>query len=399
MNRDLRLRVEGALPERLIQRALREGAQFARVRRVEPRVILVEADAHSAGIVRALCERYWLDCRVLRRGGWAAALDVLRRRWTLAPGLLLCALICALALSRVWLVDVRFTGPNAVHGDERAIRECLRENGVSVGMPASGVDADLLQSELLAEAGDLSFVGVRRQGVRLLVEAAPEVPAPQVYELGYARDLVAARDGVVDSVEVRAGEAAVQPGDTVRAGQLLIRGEEARTKEETAPVGASGEVIARCWCEGSAEGALSGVEKRRTGAVRVESALELLGFSLPLSECEGFASEETEVELLPVGGLFLPLEVRRIVHYETAPARVEIDEAALEARLTALAEADARAKLLRLGDDWEYSAAWTDVERIGNSLRVRAVYEVRAGIAVTRDALKQEVSKLGKRST
>ena len=387
MNRDIRLRIEGSLLERLIQRALREGACFARVRRTAPRVILVDADERSAEILTRLCERFWLDCRVLRRGGGAALMDTIRRRWTIAPGLLLCALVCALFLSRIWLVDVAFTGPSAELGDARAIRQCLEDNGVRVGMATSNLDASLLQTELLAEAGDYSFVGVRRQGIRLLVEASPEVPAPDLYALGYARDLVAARDGVVESVTVHSGQACVQPGDTVRAGQVLIRGEEDLTREETTPVGALGEVIARCWDEGSAEGELSRTALRRTGAAEMESTLSLLGFSLPLTDCAGFPSEDVELEILPVGGLFLPLEVRRSVHWETAPVREETDAARLEAALTALAQAEARSRLARDGVGWRNEAVWTDVNREGNTLRVRAVYEIYTDIAVTRDEL------------
>ena len=387
MNRDIRLRVEGSLLERLIQRALREGASFARIRRIDKRVILVDADEHSAEILTKLCERFWLDCRVLRRGGSAAFMDTLRRRWTIAPGLLLCALVCALFLSRIWMVDVVFTGPSAASGDERAIRECLADNGVAVGMAASAVDTNLLQAELMAEAGDFSFIGVRRQGVRLLVEASPEVAAPELYELDYARDLVAARDGVVESINVHSGQACVQPGDTVRAGQVLIRGEEDLTKEETTPVGALGEVIARCWYEGSAEGEVSRVALRRTGKTDMESTLTLLGFSLPLTDCDGYASEDLGLEILPVGGLFLPLEIRRTVHYETAPVREETDAAQLEARLAALAQAEARSKLARDGIDWNDASAWTDAQRNGNTLRVRAVYEIYTDIAVTRDQL------------
>ena len=389
MNRDIRLRIEGSLLERLIQRALREGASFARIRRSEKRVILVDADEHSAEILTRLCERFWLDCRVLRRGGGAALMDTLRRRWTVAPGLLLCALTCALFLSRIWMVDVSFTGPSAAAGNERAIRECLADNGVSVGMAATAVDTNLLQAELMAEAGDFSFIGVRRQGIRLLVEASPEVAAPELYELGYARDLVAARDGVVESVNVHSGQACVKAGDTVRAGQVLIRGEEDLTKEETTPVGALGEVIARCWYEGSAEGELSRTAMRRTGNVDMESTLSLMGFALPLTGCDGYAAEETELEILPVGGLFLPLEIRRTVHYETAPVREEADAAQLEVRLAALALSEARSKLARDGIAWQDASAWTDAERNGNTLRVRAVYEIYTDIAVTRDALRE----------
>ena len=80
MNHDLRLRVEGAYPERLLERCLTRGARFARVRRTGARTLILDTDAHSAEIVLALCKRYGLNHRVLRHGGLSALLQGLRRR-------------------------------------------------------------------------------------------------------------------------------------------------------------------------------------------------------------------------------------------------------------------------------------------------------------------------------
>ena len=263
-------------------------------------------------------------------------------------------------------------------------------------MAASAVDAERLQKRLLAEAGDYSFIGVRVQGIRLLVEASPEVPAPEVYEISRARDLVAARDGVVESVTVHSGEASVQAGETVRMGQTLIRGEEDRSKEETNPVAALGEVIARCWYEGSAQAPMEKRIVTPTGRSETECRLALLGFSAPITECEGYASETLDEEILPVVGLFLPLEVVRTTHSEVEERRENVDEAALEATLTALARAELQAKLTADGIDYDLAAAWEDVSRSDGMLRVRAVYEIFTDIAVSRDALAEEVNETWK---
>ena len=394
MNHDLRLRVEGAYPERLLQRCLTRGARFARVRRSGPRTLILETDAHSAEIVLALCKRYGLNHRVLRHGGLSALLQGLRCRWTLALGLILCAALCWSFLSRIWRIDVSFTG--SVPGSEAALRRCIAEQGVRPGMAASAVDAERLQKRLLAEAGDYSFIGVRVQGVRLLVEASPEVPAPEVYEISRARDLVAARDGVVESVTVHSGEASVKAGETVRMGQTLIRGEEDRSKEETNPVAALGEVIARCWYEGSAQAPLEKRIVTPTGRSETECCLALLGFSAPITECEGYASETLDEEILPVVGLFLPLEVVRTTHSEVEERRENVDEAALEATLTALARAELQAKLTADGIDYELAAVWEDVSRSDGMLRVRAVYEIFTDIAVSRGVLSEEVNETWK---
>ena len=264
------------------------------------------------------------------------------------------------------------------------------------GMAASAVDAERLQKRLLAEAGDYSFIGVRVQGIRLLVEASPEVPAPQFYEISRARDLVARQDGVVESVTVHSGETNVRPGDTVRRGQTLIRGEEDKSKEETNPVSALGEVIARCWYEGSAQAPLEKRIVTPTGRSETECRLALLGFSAPITECEGYASETLDEEILPVVGLFLPLEVVRTTHSEVEERRENVDEAALEATLTALARAEIQAKLTADGIDYELAAAWEDVSRTDGMLRVRAVYEIYTDIAASRDVLSEEVNETWK---
>ena len=394
MNHDLRLRVEGAYPERLRERCLTRGARFARVRRSGPRTLILETDARSAEIVLALCKRYGLNHRVLRHGGLSALLRQMRCRWTLALGLILCAALCWGFLSRIWIIDVAFTG--SVPGDASALRRCIAEEGLRPGIAASAVDAERLQKRLLANAGDYSFIGVRVQGIRLLVEASPEVPAPEVYEISHARDLVAARDGVVESVTVHSGDASVQVGDTVRRGQTLIRGEEDKSKEETTPVSALGEVIARCWYEGSAQGSLEKRIVTPTGRSENACRLELLGFSAPITECAGYKSEKLDEEILPVVGLFLPLEIVRTTHLEVEERTESVDAAALEAHLTVLARGEIQAKLAADGIDYELASTWEDVSRADGMLRVRAVYEVYTDIAVSRDVLSEEVNETWK---
>lgn len=391
MRRDVLLRVEGALLEKLLQRALDRGARFARIRRSGARAMTLATDDQGAQILLGLCKKYGLNLRVLRRGGMAALRDRLRARWTLLPCAALGLLLCALALSRLWWVDVRFTGPCAELGSRVAILQALESSGVRAGMPAAKIDADGLQRQLLAECAGYSFIGVRRQGVRLLVEASPEVPAPQLYALHRARDLVAARDGVVESISVRAGVACVKPGDTVRAGDLLIRGEERKSDEETAPVAALGEVVARCWFEDSARAPLEQRELRRTGRASRGCRLRLFGMEFVLSPCERFDSEEVETEILPVGGLFLPLELERCAHYETRAHSAPADGAALEARLSALSRAGALRKIAVSGADFDRAQSWTEASRADGFMTVRAVYEIYTDIAVTRDALTEEV--------
>lgn len=397
MNHDVQLRIEGSLLERLINRALHAGASFARICRNGKRSILISTDERSAVILISLCEKYFLDCRILRRSGMPAVRDSIRKRWTLLPALLLCVILSMLFLSRIWLVNIRFNGPHPELGNPESIRSILAENGIKPGISAAQIDSNRLQKQLLSSAGDYSFIGVRRQGVRLLVEAAPEVPSPDTFQIGYARDLIAARDGVVESISVLAGSACVKPGDTVHAGQTLIRGEEtvatdAETREEiTAPVGALGEVVARCWYEGRADGYIKSTVPTRTGRKSTQVQLKLMNHCIPLVDGESYLQFESETERIPIVGLFLPLELEKATRFETENTVHTANPETLEKHLESLARADALKQLSADGISCQIASHWTDAEQNDNILRLRAVYEIYTDIATTRDAFIEEV--------
>ena len=380
----VRLRVEGLMLEKLTARALNEGARFSRLTRVGRRVLLVETDAAGAAVLEALCQRFSISCRRLENRGLYALLLRLKRRRTLPAALIVCAACMALFFSRVWFVDVVCV--SGATPDLAPIRQRLSELGVRPGMARSDLDAEALQGELAAADSDCSFVGARLQGVRLHIELAAAVAEPELYELDGGRDLVAGCDGVVESVRVLSGAAAVAPGDVVRRGQTLIRGEERVTKEETRSIAALGDVTVRTWTQGEAAAPIRRTVWRDTGRKSVSAELRLWDFSRPLTGREEYARFRAKTETLPVGGMFLPLEIVRTTRWETEPRPETSDPNALERNLTLLARAQALS--MRPETPCEIAREWTEKQTDADgNLRVRAVVEWKTSVAVTRGAL------------
>ncbi|HIS02303.1 MAG TPA: sporulation protein YqfD [Candidatus Pullichristensenella avicola] len=387
----IRLRVEGLRLERLLERALAEGASFSRVERDGARAMILETGARGARVVGKLCARHSLRLETVCVTGADALARFCRRRWTLLPGLLLGAALLFLYTQRIWIVDVAILGDRAAAFDAAQVRAMLTQMDVHPGMAAADVDVEGIELSLSAASEEFSFVGARIQGVRLLVEVAPSLQAPEVYDLNSARDLVAACDGVVVSVNVQSGVAAVQPGDIVRRGEVLIRGEERASAEETRGVAARGEVVARAWVEASAEAECTRVERVYTGRTRTGSALRFLRWSWPLSPAEPFSQCEAREEFLPVGGLFLPLMIERVTYAEYAQKRVRVDETALKTELSERAFATAGEEIAQIDDGTlQVVDKWIDYSMIeGGRLRANAIVEIHRNIATTREALAQ----------
>ena len=390
MRGEISLRVHCLMPERLLNRAVEQGARFARVSLPDSRTLLVDADPRSARALMALCRRFSVPASVERVGGGSAVRRWMKRRSTLLAGLVTCAALCALFLGRIWIVDVAFTGEAAALGDAAALRQAVFDAGQRPGADRA-VDTEALARQLLARLENYSYVGVRRQGIRLLVEAAPEVPAPRVYDVEAPRDLVAAMDGIVVSASARSGALCVQPGDTVRRGQLLIRGEELSARDETRPIAALGEVVVRAWFSGEAALPTARRQVRDTGRRSTGGALRVANWAWPIARAGDYPSMRTETRALPIGGLFLPVEILRQTAIETEEVLAPVDGASLKARLAALAMADAARRLALYGpEDCAVKRTWIDCGTpSGGVMRARAVIEIHTNAAVTREYLLQ----------
>jgi len=390
MRRDVYIRLKGGMLEKLIDRALEGGAAFSSILRTAKRTISVVCDVRSADILLKLCGQYKIDAKILRFHGIYALLRSVRDRWTIFPALLLTAAIMIFFFGRIWRIDIAFTGTNASAGNRESLLTLLEDNDIQPGIAASDIRADILEKQLLAETGDYSFIGVRVQGTRLLVEASPESPSPDIFDIASPRDIVASRDGIIESIDVYSGTACVFSGDTVRKGQVLILGEEQKSKEETTAVSALGKVYARCWYEGSASIRTSAVTAERTGNIRVSRYLKLFSRRIALNECESFASEECEIESLPLVGLYLPVELEIHTHYETHSAIIQMDQETALRQAEAIARAYALSKIDIPENRYSILKSWLEKNISDHSIGVRAVYEISTDIAASRGELAKE---------
>ena len=372
------LRFRGLMGEKLIDRIRAEGVRIERAERTGPRELLLYTDEAAAARILELAETYKLDIKIIRVTGLPKARRVLKQRIAMVLSLVIFLSALTLLSERAWLIEVRLTGAKPYN-----LERAMRSLGVQTGMPMRDVNAYELSQNLLVEAGDLAYVGIRKQGIRLLIQAVGEDQPPELYDPDAARDLRASRDGVVESVTVLAGVAAVKPGETVTRGQTLIRGEERVTDELTKGVCALGSVVARVWVSGEAEGALTLVERTPTGNVRTESAMTGPGFSLPLTNAEAFGLEETQTDFLPIGGVFVPLGVYRTNHVELSERVVHLDP---DAVMREISEKALREALQKQPESSTAIDKWVDYSMIEEGkIRVRASIELRMNIAASFD--------------
>ncbi len=256
---------------------------------------------------------------VLRTGGVPTLLGRLCRRPGLILGGVLGVWMFLLATGVVW--DIRVTGTETL--SPRAVEETLAACGFAVGTPLRGFRADVTENEALLLDERLAWISINRRGTVAYVEVREAKPKPAVGKDDPA-DVVAAIGGVIDRVELEAGNVRVMAGQAVAAGDVLVSGLWDSEVVGIRATHARARVFARTVRELTVKIPLTYEQKVYTtgegstlSGICQEKWINFFGKSVKFSKKTGNAGVfcdtiEREQTFSPVFGVGLPLSVRTV---------------------------------------------------------------------------------------
>ena len=163
-------------------------------------------------------ERY--EGEVRRHLGLGALFHRHRKRAGFFLGAVMAALLLVCSTLFVW--DVRISGNERVPADE--IRATLSSHGVEIGTFIPTLRKERVESEIMLEISELSWISINLRGTVALVEVHERKDGDQIIDLQSPSNLVAAMDGQITALEVTGGQTVAKLSQTVRKGDLLVSG-------------------------------------------------------------------------------------------------------------------------------------------------------------------------------
>ena len=305
--------VTGLNLERFINAMQKADIPLLHLYRQDRRTLKCECHSCDLPAVSALADEKGWRIQNIVPCGVSALCAGIKKRPGIPIGIVL-ALIAAIALSQfVWRIEVCNAGPYKAE-----ILTYLQESGYGPGVHRMNVDARKLEQTLLYRYPEITWFHVYVSNITLVVEVTHGVSMPDLPS-SQPCDIIASRDGVIDSIRVFAGTAMVKSGDTVQKGQVLIRGEERGSDGELLPVHAEGAVTARCWQTQTVKLPLLEIHSMETGREQQQTRIYTPWFSFPEKwESPPFLAYNTYVEETPVAGVFFPVTYQRMVQREVA---------------------------------------------------------------------------------
>jgi len=316
-------RVEGLSLERLLNMCIQRGIRLRRIKRISARALTGCVIASDMRKLRELAgERGW-RLTILKERGAVRLKKLLKQRALLIFGVLIFFSAAYAAVKCVWFIDIRGAGPYT--GE---VKRILTAHDIRVGRFVFQIDTDALRYTMERELTGLAFVGVSMQGVTITVNCVQARLAKSASAV--PGDLVASRDGVIESITVRAGTAQVKPGDVVRRGQVLIRGEERSWAGAVTPIRADADIRARTWYK--AEAYISGnlIETTPTGESFTARTLCTPYYSLSLDTPPAYDVFDEFTRTLPIAGPY-PVWLKLTEYQRVERTLIKRDESEVRA--------------------------------------------------------------------
>ena len=305
--------LSGLSMERLMNELSRRGVKMDQVKRGKHREITAVVSRRNERVLREIAGEKGYQVSKARPVGLLRALRRLLDRWGLAAGAALGIGLVIWGMGFVWAVRVENAGPY-----EGEVRTYLQELGIRPGTPRSAVSLDGLSDRLEWRFPRIKWARASWEGVTLVVHLDEGTPPPGRETEKGSGDVVAAEDGVILRITTFAGTPQAKPGDLVRAGQVLIKGEEKRGNDKTEPVLAQGEIIARVWVSARVRMEAKETVSQPTGGEAVTRTIDLPFYRWQAGEKPDYAAYDLERTVLPVGGCWVPCVLIRDRYAEAA---------------------------------------------------------------------------------
>lgn len=325
--------IEGGQGERFLTLCAQQGIPVQKICSADAGFTASVPARHYRRMHR-LARRCRCVLKVQEKHGLCFLLRPCRKRWGIAAGLALGALILFVFPHMIWNIEfVQFT-----YQQEQDLRQQLYENGIYEGAFADAKKMRRAADRIFVEEDMYSWVALNFTKGRLVVEKRDKKPAPQLVS-GAVTDLVATSDGMITSVDLRGGFLQAWPNQVVAEGDVLVSGASFNEMTGiTAYMHSEGSVYARVEKVYTCTQPLEVQSQVATSHIKNGYALLIGSWRVPLTphrKMEAEAMENTIRWGFAPFGFHLPVTVERTQMREMESVRVQISPelAAQKARL------------------------------------------------------------------
>lgn len=323
----LTISVKGNFIERFINLAIKNNIYLWNIKMTGLGEAEVKISIRGFLKIRPVALKTGVRVRIKERHGLSMFMHRHRKRKAFYIGFFVFFAILVYLTSFIWSVEIVGNENTQAGIIERELRSC----GIYSGALKYGHSSQKIKKEMLIKVPSLSWIWVEIKGTRAIVSVKERTEKPEIFDKNTPCNIIAARDGVIESTLIRDGIGVVESGDIVKKGDLLVSGVADSRYNGIRFINADGEIYATTWHEKSGTFPLSRSEFERTGNKKRKLILNAWGKDLqilPIGKIKykSYDEEINENKMKIWGDMYLPLTIKSGFIFETGEKIIKMSE-------------------------------------------------------------------------
>lgn len=319
---------ENGFPERFVNSCTAEGIPLWDMRKRD-NTIYARTTLSGFRKIRLPAKRSSMRVRLVKKHGLPFLINRFTRRTGLVIGCAVTAVVLSVLSGRVWIIEADVADPVSA----QEIIQAYSEAGLNVGT-SKRTDFNAIQRSVTEKLEDVSWTAVNVSGCTATLKMRKlESPEPALNSTEKS-NIVAIKDGQVEIMEPYRGSAAVNVGETVTKGSLLVSGVTVGRTENNIFTPAQGYVVADT---------LIDVELRTYASAeqlnpknRKVYSLFILGREVPLGKSRNSECVYRHKSWLYLGGKKMPFGIFYTLYSDFNKEKITVSKA--ENLLTAITD-------------------------------------------------------------
>ncbi len=322
--------VEGLNTEKNLNYLCGNGVCLYEVKKINKKQYFVTVPFKDRKKLIALLKNRCYNIKPIKSGGFLGFLEKAKTRFVLAA--LVLAAFCGLFVLSRFCWDIEVSGD----AEESAVLAVLEEKGIKKGCPLSRIKIDETENFLASRIESSMYCLLDVEGCRLYVTVIQRETAPPVVDLNQSADLVSEYDGVLTRLLTISGTPAVNVGDRITKGQVIIGGIRTYNDGTTSPVRALGEAWATVECVGEAVFSETKTVLEETGDFYETTYVGVWGYDSVPREKKKYEHSRFEDEVFRLFPLGIRIVRRRVFELSEKTVAATLEESLPALRKEAL---------------------------------------------------------------
>lgn len=214
------LTVEGIETESFLNYLIRNKIYVYNVNRINKTKIQFSINREDYRRLKKIHRSSKFDIKVKNKTG----IPFIAKRIYTYRGMLVCAIISLIVLmsTSLFVTDVYITAPEGI--DKESLKNELYKEGVKPGVYKKSIDRKIVRDNIMGKFDDIAYVSINVKGTNIFVNITKKEESQNEEDSSNYCNIIATKDGIIEKVVARSGEALVEEGDIVKKGDVLING-------------------------------------------------------------------------------------------------------------------------------------------------------------------------------